>query len=148
MSSVIAVRNAINFSRESGKTRRVILDHDYSSVVFTNFNMLESCVTDTAVFGSPERSGVIDLGQPFGYRFIVIKMTDKKGKVDYRIKTGCRYFTREDARQHPNWQINTARYRKRVRECGDDCKRDGIEQLLDLIDQLAKIHWGYKIPKK
>jgi len=147
MSTYNAVSIAINNFRINGKKPSVYLDRNYENLDFTNFDMSDSSVGDRAVFSTPAGSGVIDLGRPFGYRFLVFKKVDEKKRVSYQIVTGCRRFSREDALKHPNWNFNTKQYRRRVREEGHWAKRVGIKELLATVDQLAKCHWGYKIPR-
>lgn len=147
MSTFKAIRNAIQKWHDRQVMPSLILNNSYIGLNFTNVPLRECSIDDRACFGHPNRSGIIDLGNPFGYRFIVVKQTDTKGKVSYMISTGCRWFTRDQALAHQNWQPGTKDCEQRVRDCLTT-RRGGIKELLATVDQLAKTHWGYKIPKK
>jgi hypothetical protein len=146
MSSYKAVERALNRYRETRIVPTIHLNQEYMGLNFTNFSMMNVTIGDRAAFGHPSFSGIIDLGQPFGYRFVVVKFVDDKGKVSYRIKTGCRWFTRDKALTHINWQPKSRAYRNRLRD-GLVSERGGIKELLVAVDSLARAHWGFKVPK-
>jgi hypothetical protein len=78
------------------------------------------CGADLGGASLSRTMGIIDGGQDSrGYRFLAIRQHD----VPYRILAGCRWFTREEAREH--WFND---YHASNAECRDRC---------DLLDVLA-----------